>query len=180
MRKLFLIIALLLACGAAHAQEIQPIQRGPLPQRAALHPYFGRLFWVTDSGVERPTYWNGIAWVDLLTSGSYCVGCGPTPTALTKTDDTNVTLTLGGSPATALLAATSLTLGWTGQLAIGRGGTGAATALAGFNALSPLTTRGDLLTRDATNNVRLAIGSAGKYVRSDGTDPSWQSITAAD
>lgn len=30
---------------------------------------------------------------------------------LTKTDDTNVTLTLGGSPTTSLLAATSLTLG---------------------------------------------------------------------
>lgn len=47
-----------------------------------------------------------------------------TPSALTKTDDTNVTLTLGGSPSTALLQATSLTLGWTGQLAVSRGGTG--------------------------------------------------------
>jgi hypothetical protein len=46
------------------------------------------------------------------------------PAALTKTDDTNVTLTLGGTPATALLQATSLTLGWTGQLAVSRGGTG--------------------------------------------------------
>lgn len=43
-----------------------------------------------------------------------------TPAALTKTDDTNVTLTLGGSPSTALLAATSLTLGWTGTLADSR------------------------------------------------------------
>lgn len=43
-----------------------------------------------------------------------------TPSALTKTDDTNVTLTLGGSPSTALLAATSLTLGWTGTLADSR------------------------------------------------------------
>ena len=40
-----------------------------------------------------------------------------TPAALTKTDDTNVTITLGGTPATALLQATSLTLGWTGTLA---------------------------------------------------------------
>jgi hypothetical protein len=39
-----------------------------------------------------------------------------TPAALTKTDDTNVTLTLGGTPNTALLEATSLTLGWTGTL----------------------------------------------------------------
>ncbi len=40
--------------------------------------------------------------------------------ALTKTDDTNVTLSLGGAHATALLAATSLTLGWTGTLAAAR------------------------------------------------------------
>jgi hypothetical protein len=40
--------------------------------------------------------------------------------ALTKTDDTNVTLTLGGSPASSLLAAVSLTLGWTGTLAAAR------------------------------------------------------------
>jgi hypothetical protein len=40
--------------------------------------------------------------------------------ALTRVDDTNVTLTLGGTPATALLEATSLTLGWTGTLAAAR------------------------------------------------------------
>ena len=43
-----------------------------------------------------------------------------TPAALTKVDDTNVTLTLGGTPSTALLQATSLTLGWTGTLADSR------------------------------------------------------------
>lgn len=48
--------------------------------------------------------------------------------ALTKTDDTNVTLTLGGSPSTALLAATSLTLGWTGTLADSRLSTTAVSA----------------------------------------------------
>lgn len=46
------------------------------------------------------------------------------PGALTKTDDTNVTLTLGGTPTTALLRATSITVGWTGTLAVSRGGTG--------------------------------------------------------
>jgi hypothetical protein len=40
--------------------------------------------------------------------------------ALSKVDDTNVTLTLGGTPLTALLKATSLTLGWTGTLADAR------------------------------------------------------------
>lgn len=51
--------------------------------------------------------------------------------ALTKSDDTNVTLTLGGSPSTALLNATSLGLGWTGQLAVSRGGTGIASGTSG-------------------------------------------------
>lgn len=51
-------------------------------------------------------------------------GSTVTPSALTKTNDTNVTLTLGGTPTTALLQATSLTLGWTGTLAASRGGTG--------------------------------------------------------
>jgi hypothetical protein len=44
----------------------------------------------------------------------------------------------------------------------------------------PLTTRGDLLTHDASNNTRLAIGSTGKVLRSDGTDPSWQALAASD
>jgi hypothetical protein len=48
-----------------------------------------------------------------------------TPAALTEVNDTNVTMTLGGAPATSLLEAVSMTLGWTGQLALTRGGTNA-------------------------------------------------------
>lgn len=48
----------------------------------------------------------------------------PTGAALTKTDDTNVTLTLGGSPTTALVNAASIAAGWTGTLSGTRGGTG--------------------------------------------------------
>lgn len=51
-----------------------------------------------------------------------------TPAALTEANDTNVTLTLGGTPATSLLQATSITAGWTGTLSVARGGTGAAVA----------------------------------------------------
>ena len=51
--------------------------------------------------------------------------------ALTAANDTNVTLTLGGTPTTALLKAASITAGWSGTLAVARGGTGAATAAAG-------------------------------------------------
>lgn len=42
------------------------------------------------------------------------------------------------------------------------------------------TTRGDIITRGASADQRLAIGSAGKYLKSDGTDPSWQTLQASD
>lgn len=65
-----------------------------------------------------------------------------------------------------------------GTLAIARGGTGQGTASDAFDALSPVTTRGDLIYRDATTNARLSIGSAGKFLLSDGTDPGWSLIPA--
>lgn len=46
--------------------------------------------------------------------------------------------------------------------------------------LSVTTTRGDLIVRGASADQRLAIGAAARYLRSDGTDPSWQQIAAAD
>jgi len=77
--------------------------------------------------------------------------------ALTKTDDTNVTLTLGGSASTALVNAASLTLGWTGQLALSRGGTGASTAQGAINALAGATTSGQYLRGNGSNVVMSAI-----------------------
>lgn len=74
--------------------------------------------------------------------------------ALTKTDDTNVTLTLGGTPSTALLAAASLTLGWTGQLAISRGGTGSSTG--SINAPGALT-----FTAGNNNDITLSTSNPG-------------------
>ena len=61
--------------------------------------------------------------------------------ALTKTDDTNVTLTLGGTPGNSVLNAVSLTMGWTGQLSAGRGGTGTSgvTGIMLGNATAPVT-----------------------------------------
>jgi len=67
-----------------------------------------------------------------------------------------------------------------GDTLVADGGTGASTATLGFNALSPVTTRGDIIVRDATNNIRLALGSAGKILRSDGTDLVYSTSTFAD
>ena len=40
----------------------------------------------------------------------------------------------------------------------------------------PLTTRGDLVVRDATTNVRLPVGAANTVLGSDGTDPGWTQV----
>lgn len=60
---------------------------------------------------------------------------------------------------------------------IAQGGTGQATATAAFNALDPLTTRGDILTHNGTDSIRLAIGGYGQSAWSDGTDLSYKSVS---
>jgi hypothetical protein len=50
----------------------------------------------------------------------YITTTGIAPAALTKTDDTNITATLTGTPSTALLQAVNIAIGWTGTLADAR------------------------------------------------------------
>lgn len=64
-----------------------------------------------------------------------------------------------------------------GVLPVANGGTGGNTAAAAFNALSPATTRGDLIVRDASGNTRLPVGAANTVLRSDGTDPGWATLS---
>ena len=94
---------------------------------------------------------------DLLKSNGTSAPTYSAPAALTKTDDTNVTLTLGGNASTALVNAASITAGWTGQLAISRGGTGASTQQGALNALAGAVTSGHYLRGNGTNVVLSAI-----------------------
>jgi hypothetical protein len=133
------------------------------------------------------------AWAN-YTSSSF------TPSALTKTDDTNVTLTLGGTPSTALLQAASLTLGWSGQLAISRGGTGGSlyagwdlisTAIASssatidFTGLSSTYSKYVLVISNAvvaTNNTAfwLRVGTGGTPTYQSGaSDYGWSRVFGA-
>jgi hypothetical protein len=57
---------------------------------------------------------------------------------------------------------------------VSAGGTGATSPASAFEALSPMTARGDLVTRGATVSQRLAIGAAGTVLGSDGTDAAWK------
>jgi hypothetical protein len=96
-------------------------------------------------------------------------GAVVTPSALTKTDDTNVTLTLGGTPATALLQATSLNLGWSGQLSLVRGGTNASLVASNGGIVYSNATGFDILSGTATANRILMSGSS--------SSPSWSTAT---
>jgi len=64
---------------------------------------------------------------------------------------------------------------WQGSaVGIAYGGTGQTTASAAFNALSPITTTGDLIIGNGTNSAtRLAIGTNGYVLTSNGTTASW-------
>jgi len=57
----------------------------------------------------------------------------------------------------------------TGTVAIANGGTGQTTKLAAFDALSPATTKGDLIAYDGTDNVRLPIGTDTFVLTADST-----------
>lgn len=55
-----------------------------------------------------------------------------------------------------------------GTLSITKGGTGQTTAISAFNALSPLSTKGDILTF-GTTNTRLPVGTTGQILTVDTT-----------
>jgi hypothetical protein len=90
---------------------------------------------------------------------------GVTASALTKTDDTNVTVALGGSPTTSLLAPVSLTLGWSGQLSAPRGGTGQGSYAVGDILFADTTTSLAKLPDVATGNALISggVGVAPSY-----------------
>lgn len=89
--------------------------------------------------------------------------------ALTKTDDSNVTLTLTGSPSTALVHAANVAAGWTGTLPIPRGGTN----VSSWN-------QGDTVyASGSTTLTGLAKStSATRYIANTGTNnnPQWDQV----
>ena len=89
-----------------------------------------------------------------------------TPAALTKADDTNVTATLTGTPSTALLQSVLITLGWTGQLALSRGGSNK-----NMTAIN-----GGVVYTDADSMEVSAAGTSGQLLQSAGAGtPTWVS-----
>lgn len=91
------------------------------------------------------------------------------PAPLTKIDDVNISLTLGGLPNTALLQATSITAGWLGQLSLARGGT---------NVNNSAAANGGVAYKSASGIEITANALTGRILQANGTSaPTWSSAT---
>ena len=105
-----------------------------------------------------------------VTSGSY----GSANTVATFSVDsqgrltsaTNTSIAINGNQITS------------GSVGVGYGGTGATTAQGAINAISGLTTNGDLLYSNGTNSTRLARGTNGQCLTSNATTLVWGDCNA--
>jgi hypothetical protein len=132
------------------------------------------------------------AFAGAVTSGSYLRGDGTnvamstiqaadvptlnqntTGTAANITATSNSTLTtlsalsLPGSQVSGNISGNAANV--TGTVAIANGGTGQTSATNAFDALSPTTTKGDLIVSNGTDNVRLAVGTDSYVLTTDST-----------
>jgi hypothetical protein len=118
MKKLLLALAILFAPSVAFAQcsGVFPANTFCGNNTGAARPPFAI---PASSGITGP----GISVVGDLALWNNLTGSAlkdQAPGALTGTNDTNVTITLGGSAASALVNAASITMGWSGTLAAAR------------------------------------------------------------
>lgn len=98
-----------------------------------------------------------------LTCQTITAGLVGSGAALTASSDTNVTLTPGGSSSSALLAAASLTVGWSGTLAVARGGIGVGT----------LTANGVLYGNGSGAVQALSVGAVNTVLTGTGATPAF-------
>jgi len=126
---------------------------------------------ITTSGAFGVTFtFTNTTGVTFPTSGTLATTSQlPTPAALTVTSDTNVTLTLSGTPATALLQASGIAAGWSGQLSLARGGTNANLTASNGGIVYSTASALAILAGTATANQVLLSGSS--------TTPAWSTAT---
>lgn len=123
---------------------------------------------VSDLAGKQPTG----SYITALTGDVTATGPGSVAASLVATTNSTLTTLSGLTTALSLVSVGTITTGtWNGTtIAIANGGTGQTTQAAAFNALSPITTKGDLIVGTATNTAgRLAVGSNGKQTIANST-----------
>lgn len=143
---------------------------------------------LTTLGTITAGVWNGTK-VDVNYGGTGLTSVAANALLIGSTSTTLGTIGPPGSAGTFFLSYSSTLPGyqWTDTIGIADGGTGATTATAAFNALSPTNTLGDIIYRGATDNVRLAgnTTTTRKFLRQTGTGsvsaaPDWDTVTKTD
>lgn len=126
---------------------------------------------------------NGLAGTVATSTTTPAITLSTTVTGVLKGNSTAISAATAGtdysSGTSALASGVVHSTTGTGVLSVStvlvtEGGTGQVTANAGFNALSPMTTAGDLIYENATPaGARLAIGSTGNVLTVSGGLPVW-------
>jgi len=120
------------------------------------------------------------------TSGNYVAtvtaGTGLTSTGATSGESIAHSLSVDASQTQITAVGTIATGTWEGtDVGVGHGGTGASTATAGFDALSPMTAEGDILYGGSSGTVtKLAKGSDADVLTLASGVPSWAAPTVGD
>jgi hypothetical protein len=119
-----------------------------------------------------PTF-RAIVSADIPTLNQNTTGTAANITATSNSTLTTLSvLSLPGSQVSGNISGNAANV--TGTVAIANGGTGATTAAAAFNAISPLTTTGDIVYEaSAGTAARLPIGTTGQVLSVVGGVPSW-------
>lgn len=134
----------------------------------------------TSGGIPYFSSTSAISSSGLLTASQLVLGggAGATPTTLAAGSQYQ-SLTMGASNPGYSAVNLAQSAAVTGALAIGNGGSGQTTKAAAFDALSPMTTGGDIIYGGASGTgTRLANGSAGQVLTSSGTTvaPTWTTV----
>jgi len=127
-----------------------------------------------------------IVYVD--TGGYYTVAALPSSTSVTLT---NLGYTGNAAPGAVIAAGKKLgpagikgaDSSLTDPVPIANGGTGQTTQTAGFDALSPNTTKGDVAVHNGADNVRQAVGTDGRFLKANsgtGTGVEWDQVDLGD
>lgn len=123
---------------------------------------------------------NGGTGLTSLAQGDLLYGfAANTIAALTKNTSATRYLANTGTSNAPAWAQVDVTNGVTGALPIANGGSGQTGATAAFNALDPLTTKGDLIAHNGTDSIRVAVGTNGlPLVADSGSTPgvAWAAV----